>query len=320
MAAPPRLFHVGGVIADVVLEVDALPEPGGDALATSSRTLPGGGFNVMAAAARSGMPVVYGGAHGTGPYGDMAREALRAEGVAVAHPPKPGLDTGFCVALVDASAERTFVTSLGAESELTLGELRALRPAPGDFAYAVGYSLLPAPHAADLLTWIAGLPPEVRLVFDPAPVVGEIPGDALAAVLARTDVLSLNAREAAAAAGTGDAERAAALLTGRIRAGGTVVLRDAAAGCLVAEEGSAPVRVPGFPVRAVDTNGAGDAHVGVFTAALAGGLDPVRAAHRANAAAAVSVTRRGPGTAPGAAELDRFLADRTAPDRTAPAR
>ncbi|MFW5420654.1 sugar kinase [Nocardiopsis sp. CNT-189] len=313
MAARPRLFHVGAVIADVVLDVDALPEPGGDVFATSSRTLPGGGFNVMAAAARAGMPVVYGGAHGTGPYGDMAREALRAEGVAVAHPPKPGRDTGFCVALVDSSAERTFVTSLGAEGELTLGELRALRPAAGDFAYAVGYALMSGPRTGDLLTWIGGLPAEVRLVFDPAPVVGEIPGEALAAVLGRTDVLSLNAREAAITTGAWDAERAAALLAGRIRSGGTVVLRDSADGCLVAGAGSAPVRVPGFPVRAVDTNGAGDAHVGVFTAALAGGLDPVRAARRANAAAAVAVTRRGPATAPGAAELDRFLAEHAAP-------
>ncbi|GAA1117270.1 PfkB family carbohydrate kinase [Nocardiopsis composta] len=313
MAARPRLFHVGAVIADVVLDVDALPEPGGDVFATASRTLPGGGFNVMAAAARAGMPVVYGGAHGTGPYGDMAREALRAEGVAVAHPPKPGTDTGFCVALVDSSAERTFVTSLGAEGELTLDELRALRPAPGDFVYAVGYALMSGPRTGDLLAWIGGLPEGVRLVFDPAPVVGEIGGEALAAVLGRTDVLSLNAREAAITTGTADTGRAAALLAGRIRGGGTVVLRDAADGCLVAGAGAEPVRVPGFPVRAVDTNGAGDAHVGVFTAALAAGLDPVRAARRANAAAAIAVTRRGPATAPDAAELDRFLVGRATP-------
>jgi sugar/nucleoside kinase (ribokinase family) len=70
------------------------------------------------------------------------------------------------------------------------------------------------------------------------------------------------------------------------------------------------VPVPGFLVDAVDTNGAGDAHTGTFVAALARGADALDAARTANAAAALSVTRRGPATAPSAAELARFLAGR----------
>ena len=122
-----RLHHVGPVIIDVVMTVDTLPEQGGGTFASTARTLPGGGFNVIAAAARAGLEVVYGGAHGTGPHGDLVRSALRAEGVGIAHPPRPE-DTGFCVALVDASAERTFVTRLGAETDLPLADLRTLRP------------------------------------------------------------------------------------------------------------------------------------------------------------------------------------------------
>jgi len=33
-----RLLHLGNVVVDVVLEVPALPEPGGDVLATGSQT------------------------------------------------------------------------------------------------------------------------------------------------------------------------------------------------------------------------------------------------------------------------------------------
>ncbi|MBE1455822.1 sugar/nucleoside kinase (ribokinase family) [Nocardiopsis terrae] len=306
------LHHVGPVIIDVVMTVDALPERGGGVFADTARTLPGGGFNVIAAAARSGMEVVYGGAHGTGPRGDAVRSALRGEGVGVAHPPRPE-DTGFCVALVDSSAERTFVTHLGAETDLPLSDLRTLCPAEGDFVYTVGYSLLPGPRADELATWIGSLPEGVRLVLDPAPVAGEIPAATLGPVLARTDVLSLSAAEAAAVTGVAprDAdglEHAAALLSERIRPTGVVVLRDSAEGCLVATAGTVPRRVPGFAVTAVDTNGAGDAHVGVFTAALASGLTPLAAARRANAAAALAVTRRGPATSPTAEEITAFLA------------
>jgi sugar/nucleoside kinase (ribokinase family) len=302
------------VIIDVVMAVDALPRAGEGVFASSARTLVGGGFNVVAAAARAGMEVVYAGAHGTGPHGDLARAALRSEGVAVAHAPSPDADTGFCVALVDGDAERTFVTRLGAEMDLSPDRLRTLRPGPGDFVYTVGYSLLPGPRADDLLTWIGGLPEGVRLVLDPAPVVGDVPGPTLDRALARVDLLSLSAAEAATVTGCAVPEEAAALLLPRIRPGGTVVVRDSARGCVVAGGGNgpgagdaAPRRVPGFPVRAVDTNGAGDAHVGVFTAAVAEGLDPLAAARRANAAAALAVTRRGPATCPTAKETDAFL-------------
>ena len=54
---------------------------------TCWRSLPafeaGGGFNVMAAAQRNGLPVVYLGRHGTGRFGDLAREAMNAEGIRI---------------------------------------------------------------------------------------------------------------------------------------------------------------------------------------------------------------------------------------------
>jgi sugar/nucleoside kinase (ribokinase family) len=45
----------------------------------------------------------------------------------------------------------------------------------------------------------------------------------------------------------------------------------------------------------------------VFLAGLAAGLTAGDAAHRANAAAALTVTRAGAATSPTRAELDRFL-------------
>lgn len=55
---------------------------------------------------------------------------------------------------------------------------------------------------------------------------------------------------------------------------------------------------------------AGDTHTGTFAAALARAADALDAARVANAAAALSVTRRGPASAPSEEELERFLAAR----------
>ena len=132
-------------------------------------------------------------------------------------------------------------------------------------------------------------------------------------MLGRADWLTCNAREAAILAGTADPRAAAAMLARRAtratRAGGPgVIVRTGPDGCLIGRPGAPVVRVPGFQVDVLDTNGAGDAHSGAFIAALAAGAAEVTAARSANAAAALSVTKRGPATAPTGEELARFLA------------
>ena len=85
-----RLVFAGEAIVDLLMWVPALPERGGDMLAESAAVEVGGGFNIMAAAVRQGLPVVYAGGHGTGPWGDRVRAALAAEGIRLLRKPDPG--------------------------------------------------------------------------------------------------------------------------------------------------------------------------------------------------------------------------------------
>jgi sugar/nucleoside kinase (ribokinase family) len=304
---PGRLVFAGEAIVDVLMRVPGLPERGGDLLATSAGVAVGGGFNVMAAASRQGLPVLYAGGHGTGPWGDLVRAALVAEGIGLLRPPDPSRDTGFDVALVEPDAERTFVTSLGAESTAEPGSWDAVPAAAGDVVYVSGYGLVAPVSGPELAVWAAALPPGVLLFFDPGPLVGQISADALVPVLARCDWLSGNAREAGLLSGAADPEEAASRLLART-ARASVMVRVGPAGCFLVTR-PPPVHIPAPSVRAVDTTGAGDAHSGVFLAALADGLSPVDAARRANAAAALAVTRPGPATSPTRAELDAWIAE-----------
>jgi sugar/nucleoside kinase (ribokinase family) len=302
-----RLLHLGNVVVDIVLSVPALPERGGDVLASRAAAMAGGGFNVMAAAARQGLPAAYAGAHGTGPFGTLARAALARAGIDVIQPVRTGLDTGFVLTIVDAGGERTFLTSRGAEATLTAADLDPVHPAPRDAVYLSGYSLVHGSNRAALLSWLARLDDGQTVFFDPGPLVGSIPAGALAAALDRADWLTCNAREAAILAGSTDPWAAVAALTSRTSRS-RVVVRTGPDGCLLGRPGAPAVHVPGFRVPVVDTNGAGDAHTGAFIAALAAGAAETAAARSANAAAALSVTRRGPATAPTREELARFLA------------
>jgi sugar/nucleoside kinase (ribokinase family) len=312
MSQPPpkRLVFAGEAIVDVLMWVPALPERGGDMLAESSAVEVGGGFNIMAAAVRQGLPVVYAGGHGTGPWGDKVRAALAGEGIGLLRPPDPDTDTGFDVALVEAGGERTFVTTLGAESLREPGAWDLVLVRPGDAVYVSGYGLVPPGSGQVLGAWAAGLPAGVLLFTDPGPLVADIPAAVLDPVLARCDWWSCNRREAALLTGSSDPAEAAHRLVRRTGQA-DVIVRAGPDGCVVAMrvsgQATALSHIPAPAVTAVDTTGAGDAHSGVFLAGLAAGLAVGDAARRASAAAALAVTRAGAATSPTRAELDRFL-------------
>ncbi|MDX8538421.1 PfkB family carbohydrate kinase [Mesorhizobium abyssinicae] len=306
-----RLVHVGSAVVDYVYRIDALPAPGTEKTASSYARVAGGGFNMMVAASRTGMRVVFGGQLGTGPDGDFLRTAFAAEGIATLTPPSPLMDSGNCVAMISGDAERTFVSWPGAESRLTLDMMKPVQILSGDWVFTSGYTLS-YPGSRDALTdWIEALPAEVPFVFDPTPVIAEIPRSILDRVLARTTWLSCNTNEAAEIVGSGDAQTVAIrLLADHCQRAAGVVIRAGAQGCLVRLADGRTQAVPGFDVEAIDTNGAGDAHIGAFVSGLSRGMPPRGAARYANAAAALSVTRHGGSSAPTDAEIQEFLARR----------
>ena len=126
-----RLVHAGSAVVDYVYRIDALPSPGTEKIATSYDRVAGGGFNMMVAASRTGMQVVFAGQHGTGSNGDFLRAAFATEGIETLTPPAPALDSGNCVVLVSADAERTFVSWPGAEGVLNAARPCADRPPAG---------------------------------------------------------------------------------------------------------------------------------------------------------------------------------------------
>jgi sugar/nucleoside kinase (ribokinase family) len=104
-------------------------------------------------------------------------------------------------------------------------------------------------------------------------------------------VLFLNREETRALSGLDDPEEAARLIAarGQVR---TVAVKLGSKGSIVVTDGELH-RVPVYPVRAVDTTGAGDAFAGGFLFGLARGWDPVRAGHLASRVAALAVGQIG---------------------------
>ncbi|MFD8009225.1 carbohydrate kinase family protein [Streptomyces sp. NPDC058955] len=287
------LLVVGDVVTDVVARHRTPLAPATDT-AAAIRTLPGGaGANAACWAYRSGLREVrLLGRVGT-ESADWHERALVAAGVRPLLVPDPDAPTGTVIALVDGTAERTFLTDGGA----------VLRLCPADWSAGLldgvaalhlsGYLFFaPSSRAAALLALrdarAAGTPVSV----DPASagfLAGLGPERFLAAV-AGASLLLPNADEARLLTGAPDAEAAARELSRRVP---LVVVTLGAAGALVAEAGAITARVPAPPVppeRRVDSTGAGDAFTGAFLAARLAGADPAEAARAGCAAGAEAVT------------------------------
>ena len=303
-----RVIHTGQVVIDLTLRVEAIPEPGGDVFADESSMAVGGGFNVLAAARRMGVETLYAGPLGEGPFSEAAREALETIGVDHVGPVAPG-DQGYCVAMTDARAERTFISTCGAETRGPVDAFDHLEVSDDDIVYLSGYSL--ADEASrTALERLAGRLIEARAgctaLFDVSPMVGSVPMSALERIGGLAPIWSLNEREAGLLAGRlglraeiGDHGAVCETLASRL---GIVLVRAGAQGSWFSDGGRAR-HTPSIPVTPVDTNGAGDAHSGVLAAALARGVDLTTALRWANVAGALTTTRFGPATCPSEAEI-----------------
>ena len=304
-----RVIHTAQALVDEVVEVAALPVRGGNAVAQTYERYAGGAVNILVAAARSGAEAVLAGSVGSGSNGDLVRAALAAEGVVVSSPVVDGLDTGICFVMIEPSAERTFVTTQGAERRISVESLSTAAPAPGDLVCLSGFSLVGLTRDP-LLAWLDGLDPEVVVVLDPGAAFADLEPALQDRVLRRTSVWSSNAEEATALTGVDDPAQSVSEAATRLPPGAVSIVRDGPKGCWVLDTagGAVPAYLPGYPQEPVDTNGAGDTHTGVLVACRAAGAPWTTAATRANAAGAIKVTRRGPATAPTGAEIDAFLA------------
>lgn len=320
MAGPSsRVVCLDSVMIDFSLMVEALPDRGGDSRAVHRLVSTGGGFNMMSAARRQGVAVLYVGQLGVGPFADIARESIVDEGIDVAIVQGEGIDLGVCVVVVDGQGERTFITSPGAELVLSSGDLSLVSANLGDVVYLSGYNVLYPEVSHVVVDWLSSLGPDVIVAFDPGPRVGDIAASLLSRVLARTDWLLCNKIEAQVLAPDLSEDDDAVVLARHLRDQGKhdkVVVRDGANGCVGASTHGL-IHAAGFKSDVIDTNGAGDVHNGVLIAELLRDASFEEALLRANAAASLSIAKIGPATCPSRELVDALLSTTTSHTREA---
>ncbi len=249
----------------------------------------------------TGRRSIFLGAVGADDAGRYALADLDSEGVdtstvvrSAEHP------TGTAFIMVDARGENTIVVVSGANACLDAGVESLLEGfAVGtDDVVLTGFEVpMAAVEASAQLARRRG----ARMVINPAPALPL--SDHLVAC---APILTPNAGEATLLTGAPDALTAAHRLSART---GTWVVVTLGPDGALAVRGDEEWRVPGSPVHALDSTGAGDTFSGVFAASLARGHDVPGSVRRANMAAALSVTAVGARTGmPRTDQIDRAVA------------
>ena len=267
----------GSANLDLVVTTPRIPRPGETLVGSSYAEYPGGkGLNQAIAAARSGAAVAFVGAVGADEAGVRLRSEAQLAGVDVGRlTTSPRAPSGRALITVDESAENTIVVIPGANGEVSPVEIP-------DTRVLLAQLEVPLPSVVEAFTQAEGR--GLTTVLNPAPAVA-LPDELIRAC----DVIVPNEHEVELIGGV------RALLE---RGVGAVVVTRGSAGVSVtlsADSNGAEqcwVQEP-FPVKPVDTTGAGDAFCGALAARLAVGDDLREAVEWAAAAGALATTKLG---------------------------
>ena len=277
-----RVFVVGSVNEDIVVQVPALPAPGQTVQGIDIHSMPGGkGANQAVAAARAGARVVFVGAVGDDDAGRRSLDALRTEGVDVSGVlVEPGTPTGTAVVTVAADGENQIAIVAGANGRVGAdhveGVLRRCSLGADDVCLVCFEIPDEAVSAASRAAREAG----ARLLVNPAPA-----RPLTEETLSSAPLLLPNSSEAETLTGRTGEEAATVLAR---MSGAPVVVTLGGRGVLIVD-GDHVRAVPGRTVEVVDTTGAGDTFAGVLAASMADDHPLEAAVERAVVASAMSV-------------------------------
>ena len=299
-----RVVLMGQILVDRVLQGARPIHGGGSEWARDGGTHVGGGFNALVAARRMGAEAISLSPIGAGPHASMIEAALAREGIVDAGPRVDGVDNGFCVAMIGHDAERTFISTKGAETmtpETAWADV-VRTMSPGDVLYIDGYLMDHPANREAAEAALRVLPEGVRVLLDVSPVIG-IPES----LPTHHAIISMNSVEARTIAKQSQLDGYLPFDSLSCRLAQTLgrdtLIRLGASGAYFARSASpdsetSAAHIPTPTIDAVDTNGAGDAHTGVLAASLALGIPLERGLVLANCAGALASTVPGPASCP----------------------
>jgi ribokinase len=288
MAKRPRIAVIGSANIDLTTFTSRFPKPGETIFGDKFDLGFGGkGANQAVAARLCGAEVFMVARVGEDLFGPATIENFRKQGIDATHVKQvKGLSSGVAPIFVEPSGQNRIFVVKGAND--------ALKPADvdeaADMLKSVDCIVLQFEIPLETVYYAVAFARKngIRCIVNPAPAQAVD-----LAALKGLDYFVPNESEAETIIGSGvktvdDAKSCAELLLkgGSIR---QVIITLGANGCLLSSR-EVSEHIPAFPVKSIDSTGAGDAFIGSFAVFLGEGIPEKEAVRRANLYAALSTT------------------------------
>lgn len=283
---------IGSYVMALTERIPRMPHAGESLVADLLDVGPGGkGTNAAVAMARQGKQIGFIAKIGADMFGDYAMKLYERENIATTFVYQDDKEpTGVALVYLETNGENRIAVYRGANWLLTPAEVITIEQRMA--GAKVMTAQLEVNDDAVIAGFALGHKHGLTTILNPAPA-RPLSRD----VLANVDILTPNEGEARLIAGlpmddaTTPMETVAQTL---LRMGPrTIIITLGAQGCLIAQPDTAPVRVPAYPVKVVDTVGAGDAFNAGLAVALCDGKPLIDAARWACVTAALSVMHVG---------------------------
>ncbi len=305
MATQPKICVVGSSMIDLISKVPRLPKLGETLVGRSFHLGYGGkGANQAVMAAKLGAQVTMVNKVGRDVFGEGTLGNYREQGIDTTHVMfDESRFSGVAPIFVDDNAQNFIVIVPGANLGLLPADVQKAKQVILDADILI--CQLEILTETTLEAFRIAKSGNVRTILNPAPAA-PIPDE----LLQLSDICAPNETETELLTGQpvgtlAEAEAAARKLLSR--GTGTVILTLGERGALLVDDNTVE-SIPAVKVDAVDPTGAGDAFVGSLAVYMGEGLSLRDAIRRANAVAALSVTRIGTQVSfPKRAEADDFL-------------
>ncbi len=281
-----KIGVIGSINIDLVVRAPRFPKPGETVSGGELETVPGGkGANQAVAAARMGLEVALFGGVGDDVFGPKLCSNLESEGIDISQIKLlPDTATGVALIVLDPSGQNTIVSSHGANDAIEPGEVGPVF----DHWNAIDHLVLQMEIPLD----VVGTALEAASTRGVEVVLNAAPADERACEwFDVVDVLIVNETEAELLGGVEVVDIESARAAGQslcVEGCQTVILTLGPDGALLFYEDRVE-HVPAVEVEVVDTTGAGDAFVGVYTAMRAEGKPELTAVQYGVCAGALAV-------------------------------
>lgn len=304
-----KVFVMGSYVTDLTARATHLPKPGETVLGKNFRTGAGRkGSNQAAAIARLGAEVTLVTKLGNDAFGKVARQHFITEGIDISYIAVDHvLPTGTALIAVDDQSENMIVVTISASGNIQKDEVEQAEEELKKSALVL--TQLETNLEAVEVTLALAKKHKVPIALNPAPYQN-IPADWF------KEITYITPNETEAAQLTGmpvETIEEAKLAAEKIHKMGVenVIITLGKLGSLLYNEKNPGVMFDRFPVKAIDTTGAGDAFNGGFAYALANDFSLEEAVRFGNATGALSVTKEGTAQSmPTLKEVETFLKKR----------